>query len=70
MLLISLREKQGKDPFQETLRVKGRVVGYERMTYRWMLLGGNMLMSAFIGFGNKFLVVIFVELCICWDQMR
>jgi len=29
-----------------------------------------MLLIACFGFGNMFLVVIFDELCICWNQAR
>jgi len=48
---VSLREKQGKGLFQEALLCKkGRVVGYERMAYRWILFGGNMLLIACFGF--------------------
>jgi len=43
------------------VRRKGRMVGYERMTYCWILLGGNMFWIACFGFGNMFQVVIFDE---------
>jgi len=35
------------------VRRKGIVVGYERMTNCWILLGGNMLLIACFGFWQR-----------------
>ena len=49
---------------------KGRVFGYERMAYRWILLVGNMLIIACFGSWEHVSSCYFFQLYICWDQAR
>jgi len=63
LLLVSLKEKQ-ENGLSKRRWCAGKVewlVGYERMTYCWILLGGNIFWIACFGFGNMFQVVIFDE---------
>jgi len=51
--LLVVYEKQGKEHSQETLLCKkGRVVGYERISYCLTLLGGNILIITCCDFGT------------------